>query len=176
MKKIAVDSYYEGDTAYNVGVVFRDLKDSQPLEIIKTETHNLSPYIPGEFYKRELPGILSILEKIELPEFDTIILDGFYKLYDGKEIRPGLGMKLEEALGEHVHSDLSIWCIAKSDFIMTSEISELVRRGKETKKPLYVQASRGLVGVLVKEMHGEHRIPTILKILDKETKKIRGKG
>ncbi|WP_207420305.1 hypothetical protein [Desertivirga brevis] len=46
-------------------------------------------YIPGEFYKRELPGILSLLDKINFELIQAIIIDGFVILND--EGKPGLG-------------------------------------------------------------------------------------
>jgi deoxyribonuclease V len=46
-------------------------------------------YIPGQFYRRELPELLRILELIE-EEIDTIIVDGYTDLGD----KQGLGRYL----------------------------------------------------------------------------------
>ena len=45
-------------------------------------------YVPGEFYKRELPCIIKLLDLVE-EHIDCIIIDGFVYL-DG-DTRPGLG-------------------------------------------------------------------------------------
>lgn len=176
MKKIAIDSYYTEDTAYTVGVVFNDIEDSEPERIIESMTSDFEPYIPGEFYRRELPGVLRILRELDLRDFDTIILDSFVRLKDESHEWSGLGEILKARLEEEGrwHKDLSIWGVAKTNFIMSDQISEKVYRG-ESKKPLYVQSTRDSKGaaLLVRRMHGDHRIPTLLKILDKETKKKR---
>ena len=66
--------------------------------------------------------------------------------------------------------------VAKTEFGKCHEISEEVIRGK-AKVPLYVQGygmSNEEAACLIKNMYGPYRIPDILKILDKETKKKEG--
>ena len=176
MYKIAVDTYYFGEEkARTVGVVFNDFSDEAPSQVITAWSTEFEPYQPGLFYKRELPCILDCLAKINLADFDTIILDGFYKLKGDYGVEwSGLGEHLMSDLRGKglLHPDLNIWCVAKTNFCRTDEISELVLRGT-SEKPLYVQAMRDQKGVatLVKNMAGEYRLPKMLKILDKETKK-----
>ncbi len=176
MRKIAIDTYYFGEVkARTVGVIFNDLSDEKPSEVITVWSSGFKPYEPGQFYKRELPCILDCLSKVKLTDFDTIILDGFYRLrgQDGDEWS-GLGEHLMEELKKQglLHPDLNIWCVAKSNFCRTDEISVPITRGAG-KVPLYVQALRDQPGaaLLVKNMAGEYRLPKMLKILDKETKK-----
>lgn len=172
MKKIAIDSYYYSSTdCYTVGVIFEDWKQGTPSEIISCHISKFGDYIPGEFYKRELPGILSLLQQINLEEYDTIILDSFLVLIEEGEIKPGLGAHLLENLEEN--SKITLIGVAKSQFGSNQEISVPVLRGKAT-NPLWVQGigiSNEDAAELIKNMAGKYRIPTLLKILDKETKK-----
>lgn len=171
MKKLALDTYYlEEDDAYTVGVLFDRWTDSEPQEIITTHTHNFASYIPGEFYKRELPCILDLLKKVKLEEIGVIILDGFLRLKqdDSKEVKDGLGMHLKPYLPEHI----KLIGVAKSMFCNNNEISTPVLRG-EAINPLWVQGegySNEEAAELIKNMYGNYRIPQILKTLDKLTK------
>lgn len=167
MKKIAIDSYYYSENdCYTVGVIFEDWKDSKPLQIISCHISEFGAYIPGEFYKREMPGILKLLEMINLKEFDTIIVDGYLTL-DNE--RPGLGKHVAEEISK-VSSSIQVIGVAKSKF--EGITAEPVLRG-EAKNPIYVQ---GISGQVIKEMAGDYRIPDLLKILDKETKKYKKNG
>lgn len=166
MKKLAIDTFYIGeDKAYTVGIGFNDWADSSPLFIIDSwYTEKLEPYIPGEFYKRELPCILGLLGKIKIEEFDTLLIDGLVRTTKGD----GLGAKLGS-----LFPALEIIGVAKTKF-QGAEYCEVIRGKHGTTKPLYVQAlhmPNYCAGTLIKNMHGEYRIPTLLKILDKETKK-----
>lgn len=168
-KKLAIDTYYTDSDALTVGIYFNDWKQKNPSKIISYHSSDFAPYIPGEFYKRELPGILGLLEQVKLEEIDTIIIDGFVHL---PKNRPGLGMHLWESL--EYNPNLLIVGIAKNYFSSCEEISIPVCRG-ESKKPLWVDTNgavpKEIVAKWVKEMHGKYRIPSLLKILDKETKK-----
>lgn len=171
MKKLALDTYYlEENDAYTVGVIFDKWTDSEPQEIITVHTHNFASYIPGEFYKRELPCILDLLKKISLDEIGVIILDGFLRLKtdEDKEVKDGLGMHLKPYLPEHV----KLIGVAKSIFGDNKKISESVLRGEAT-NPLWVQGegySNKEAAGLIKNMYGNYRIPQMLKTLDKLTK------
>ena len=92
MNKLAVDTYYSSGKAYTVGVVFSSWSQKYPDQIISTESEIEEDYIPGEFYKRELPCIMNLISgAINLQYFDTIIVDGFVMLPGDKK---GLGAKL----------------------------------------------------------------------------------
>ena len=174
MKKIAIDTYYYSDTdSYTVGVVFSEFTDQKPIDIISVHTSKFGSYVPGQFYKRELPGVLDLLKLIDLKEFDTIILDSYYSMVDqvGKVI-PGLGEKLDEKLGRP--DWITIIGVAKSLFGRSSEICKEVIRG-EAMKPLYVSSRPGedldFISEEIKSMYGPYRLPYLLKLLDTETKK-----
>lgn len=172
--KLAVDTYYYSDTlAFTVGVLFDRWTDDEPAEIISSICTKFSSYIPGEFYKRELPCVLGLLEKVDMDKIETIIVDGFLRLRfnDGTE-KDGLGKKLFDSLNM---PGLKIIGLAKSDFCRTGEISASLLRGSAV-NPLWVQGiglPDNVAAGNIKMMSGKSRIPKLLKILDKETKKYR---
>lgn len=122
-------------------------------------THRSGPaadYEPGEFYKRELPLLLSVLGMLpRKPEI--IVIDGYVWL--GVEDRKGLGAHLYEALGQAS----AVVGIAKTKFHGASYWAAEVRRGS-SESPLFVTAAGLSVDDAVshvKRMHGAHRIPTL---------------
>lgn len=158
---LAVDVYYKEDGTYRaVGIVFDDWRQDTTDKIIVVEGETPGEYVPGQFYKRELPCILKVLEKC--PTEKTVIIDGFIDLKRDGSISPGLERHLLDE-----RPDLTVVGVAKSKFAENQDISEEVYRG-ESRNPLWVQ---GIAGTVIKDMHGPYRIPTILKILDQETKK-----
>lgn len=54
---LAIDVHYRDTFAKAVGVLF-NWDDEHPQKIITTIVDNVDEYIPGEFYKRELPSVL----------------------------------------------------------------------------------------------------------------------
>lgn len=172
--KLAVDTYYYSDTlAFTVGVLFNRWTDDEPAEIISSICTKFSPYIPGEFYKRELPCVLGLLEKVDMDKIETIIVDGFLRLrFNDSTEKDGLGKKLFDSLNM---PGLKVIGLAKSDFCRTDEISASLLRGSAV-NPLWVQGiglPDNVAAENIKMMSGESRIPKLLKILDKETKKYR---
>lgn len=192
-KKVAIDTYYYKDRAKTVGVVFNEWEDSEPEKIIVSwlSSDQYGPYIPGEFYKRELPCILGLLDNIpDILGYDAIILDGLAHLPTVPGgIVDGLGIRLEEELNKRYpnfrNSDPfgtgriygpAVIGVAKTPFKGCDDDAGIAKvfRGS-AKKPLYVcttwfNMSSSDAGDHIKSMHGEFRIPTLLKILDKETK------
>ena len=127
----------------------------------------VEPYKSGQFYKRELPCILKILSGHDLAP-DTIVIDGYVDL-DG-ESRPGLGRYLYDALQHQV----SIIGVAKKPF---RDIDDHCRifRGR-SKNPLYITAAGMPLAVAKKRilsMHGKHRIPTLLTLVDRLSRRHR---
>lgn len=123
-------------------------------------------YVSGEFYKRELPCIMSILTQIKLQKEDIIVVDGFVVLDDGGKL--GLGGHLYEELNRQV----PIIGVAKSNFATLDALKREVLRG-DSKRPLYI-TSLGInldkAAQYIQNMYGEYRIPDILKKLDQKTK------
>ncbi|WP_298546295.1 endonuclease V [uncultured Aquimarina sp.] len=164
--KLAFDVQYYETYAKSVCIVFNDWQDETPSEIIIKKVHNIAPYVPGEFYKRELPCIEVILEDIHPNDIELIIVDGYVYLNDDKKL--GLGGYLYEKL----NNNIPIIGVAKSSFHDNKKYVREVIRGEST-KPLYITA----VGLDVdkaknhiQKMHGEFRMPSLLQILDSKTK------
>ncbi len=164
---IAIDVHYREKIARTVSIEFEDWKDDTPSYIHVTEIPVAAAYVPGQFYKRELPCILEILKCSDLSKVTAIIVDGYVVLDDdGKK---GLGGYLYEALNQKI----PIVGVAKRAFYALKEKVIPIKRG-ESKNPLYVTASGGDLAEYAKkvvEMDGNFRMPTLLKILDVETKK-----
>jgi deoxyribonuclease V len=117
-------------------------------------------YEPGAFYKRELPLLLAMIEALPFTPH-AYVIDGYVWL--GLE-KPGLGAHLYSALG----SCAPIVGIAKTPF-HGDTCSIPVSRG-QSKHPLLITAAGIEVdeaAALVATMHGEHRIPTLLKLADR---------
>jgi len=156
---VDVDYSPEGTTA--ACVTFADWTATSPLRTLSLRASvGPAPYQPGEFYKRELPYLLDVLARIEASDaLRVVIVDGFVWL--GPE-RPGLGAKLHEALAGRV----AVVGVAKRGFHGAPALE--VQRGASD-KPVYVTAvgvDAHVAAAGVRSMHGEHRIPWLLKKAD----------
>ncbi|MCI3936266.1 endonuclease V [Chryseobacterium aahli] len=162
----AFDTYYYEDFAKTVCIAFEDWSSEQENEIFNEKTKITAEYESGAFYKRELPCILSLLEKIPLKSNDIIIVDGYVTLNDEGKI--GLGGYLFEALNRK----FPVVGIAKNGFSSPDSKRREVFRG-ESKTPLFL-TSIGIdvdeVQKKVEKMHGNFRFPTLLKKLDQLTR------
>lgn len=164
---LAIDVKYY-DSEYKIcGVLFHNWNDKEPDKILSLKIHKTpNNYIPGEFYKRELPAIMEFLKYYKLHP-NWLIVDGFSLLQDNKG-------KFKDGLGNHVQHELiangyntNVVGIAKSNFCRTNEIANKIYRGK-SRNPLYVQ---GLAyPENIQNMYGSYRIPEMLKICDFYTK------
>ncbi len=158
---LAVDVDYRNSEALIAGVVFEQWSDKKENAIFISKLSDIKDYEPGNFYRRELPCILKLIEEHNLTP-DIILIDGFVWL-DG-ETKPGLGAHLYNALGCKV----SIIGVAKKSFAGISSKFELFR-GK-SKKPLYITSS-GIeteeAMLNIKTMSGESRMPILLKKVDR---------
>lgn len=162
---LAIDVYYKENLARAIGVLF-DWEDESPQDILIELLEGIEEYIPGEFYKRELPCLLKIVEKVNLSDLEAIIVDGHVNVENEKY---GLGGKLYEQL----YGQVPVIGIAKSPFYANKDMTIEIYRGK-SKMPLYISS----IGIDLNEvvekvinMTGEYRIPNILKTLDMLTKK-----
>lgn len=163
---IVIDVYYHENEANAAAVV---IKDWESEEIIKIETLRVktrSPYISGEFYKRELPCILQVLDLFKQEEIDIVVIDGYVVLDDTGKI--GLGGYLYKSLGESI----PVIGVAKRAFVNNSKNQVKVKRGK-SEKPLFV-TSLGIdlneSAERIKNMKGAYRIPDILKLVDQNSR------
>lgn len=157
---LAVDVFYQNSKGSVAGLLFENWVDEQEKAAFTSACYYVQEYVSGQFYRRELPCILKLIEEHCLKP-DCIIIDGFVYL-DGIG-RPGLGKYLYEAL----QGKVAVIGVAKNMLKGLPAGCE-VYRGKSL-RPLYVTS----VGVepekarrFIRMMHGVHRIPTLLKKVD----------
>jgi len=162
----AVDVDYRASQAFAAGVLFQNWEDEESVGELTAPISTVAAYEPGQFYKHELPCILELLKQLEqLPE--CIVIDGY--VYLDRNQKPGLGRHLYDALQERS----VIIGVAKSRFKDTPPETEVFRG--DSKRALYVTA----IGInetdakaCIMRMHGEHRLPTILKRVDQLSKRL----
>ena len=157
--KACVDVDYRITGACAAAVVFHDWSDAEASDERVVHVSKVEPYVPGEFFRRELPCLLEVLQS--LPPIKTVIVDGHVWL-DGIST-PGLGAHLYQALEKRVE----VIGVAKTKFRGAVAVCE-VTRGTSS-RPLYVSAAGIQVDVAaacVRSMHGKFRIPSLLKRVD----------
>lgn len=91
----AVDAQCAGAKAAVACITFSDWSAPASHSEHATLVHSIAPYAPGEFWLRELPCILKVLE--ELAEQPNVILIDGYVWLDGNR-RKGMGARLYDAL------------------------------------------------------------------------------
>jgi len=163
---LAFDTYYFNSKAKTTAILFKDWTDEEPIHIYSEVIEGIAEYESGAFYKRELPCILSLLKQIDTSLVELIIIDG-YTLLDNKG-SIGLGGHLYEELNRK----FPIVGIAKTEFWANKDITEKVLRG-ESSIPLHITTigiDSSLASRKVESMHGNYRIPTLLQLLDANTK------
>jgi len=119
----------------------------------------IAPYEPGAFFKRELPCLLEVLRRA--PPLTHVVIDGYVVLDANRT--PGLGARLYDALG----GKIAVLGLAKTAYQGSSMATPIVRPGST--KPLYLTS----IGIddaeaiaLVNQLHGAHRLPTLVKRVD----------
>jgi len=156
----ALDAHYDEDTLVAVGaaVVFGDWNDAAPAAAYTSGCESTASYVPGQFFKRELPCLLALLKQIVEP-LHAIVIDGYVSLGD----RPGLGMRMWDAIGQAT----PVIGVAKTRFKGATALE--VFRGRST-QALYV-SSIGIeldkAQTNIAHMAGAFRIPTLLKHVDR---------
>ncbi len=163
---LAFDTYYTGTNAKTVCLAFQKWTDDKPFHVFEETMEGIADYEPGAFYKRELPCILSLLSVISISDIEVIIVDGYVILDD--DGKTGLGGLLFDKLERRI----PVIGVAKSGFHNNKKNVLELFRGK-SKKPLYITA-KGMGLTLaynrIKSMHGNYRMPSLLRILDTKTK------
>ncbi|MEM1181657.1 MAG: endonuclease V [Acidobacteriota bacterium] len=147
------------DFAVAAAVTFSDWDDESPTAETRVRIAPVAPYEPGQFFRRELPCLLGVLEALpEAPR--TIVVDGHVWLSDGE---PGLGAHLHRA----INARAAVIGVAKGSFRGSPDAHQVLRG--ESRQPLYVTAvgvEAGAAAALIRRLHGPFRIPTLLKRVD----------
>jgi len=157
---LAVDVHYSENSAVVAGVVFKSWQDEDSQKEYVSLMDEVADYEPGKFFKRELPCILKLIEDYHLKP-KCIVVDGFVFLDDFS--KAGLGKHLFDAL----NGEVSVIGIAKKRYKDIDSQFEVYRG--DSRRPLYVtavgietqQAKRNVV-----TMHGNNRLPTLIKRVD----------
>lgn len=157
------DVYYYKDSAKASCIVFS--RYEEVTAEYTEEIEGIEDYVSGQFYKRELPCILKVLEKVK-EDIDIIIIDGF--IWAGEDKR-GLGGHLFES----INNKPPIIGVAKSHLNESTAYMEIFR-GKSS-NPLYISAigmDLNYSAVLIKNLKGDFRIPYTLKRVDKLSREL----
>lgn len=156
----ALDVCYGSTGAVAACILFHAFTDETPAEVLLSTIERVEEYEPGAFYRRELPCLLAVLSLVKAP-LEAVVIDGYVWL--SRDRRPGLGARLHDALG----GAIPVIGVAKTGFA-GSDFAVPVLRGASS-KPLFVTAvgaDPGLVAEWIRGMHGEYRVPTLLKRVD----------
>ncbi|MEZ4771964.1 MAG: endonuclease V [Bacteroidia bacterium] len=160
-----LDVQYAPHSAAAAAVIFTEWKDAVPANIYTLVSADIQDYIPGKFYLRELPPLLSLIATVKEP-LNCIIIDGYCYLSD--DYAPGLGYYLHEKLNPKI----PVIGVAKSKFRNMDMAIEVFRGQSE--KPLYITAigiSDEMAASCIKNMHGSYRMPALLKLADQLSRK-----
>jgi deoxyribonuclease V len=160
---LAVDVTYTEPGARVAGVLFESWDVATPSRQVVIHVDEVAEYEPGQFYKRELPCIASLIDHIDIP-LDYIVIDGYVWL--GSPERGGLGAHLYEHLRAQQRA-MPVIGVAKSEFVGTPDETKVYRG--DSSKPLFVTTA----GIALDEakahiaaMHGKFRMPDLLKLVD----------
>jgi len=159
----AVDvNYRDNGSARAAAVVFEHFSDAVPYSAYTADIPQVEAYIPGQFFRRELPCIIAVLEIIR-EAVSIIIVDGYVMLGD----RPGLGFHVWQQLRQ----EKAVIGVAKSPYTDSNALTVIRGSGKN---PLYVTSvgiEPAIAAGWVRRMEGKYRIPTLLKYADSLSKR-----
>lgn len=161
---LILDVHYQeldNQTIANVsGIRFAGIENHIILNEYRIIVNKVEPYQSGQFYKRELPCLLALIEKIDEP-FDVIVIDGYVYL-NGTD---------KAGLGKYLYDNLPIKKpvigIAKARFCEIGQ-QYAVHRGM-SKHPLYVTCvdfELNLAKNFVQTLQGKNTMPDIAKRVD----------
>ena len=157
----AVDAQYDGASAGVACVTFLEWSDPAPSGAFSLNVDEVEAYVSGAFWRRELPVLLRILETLpRRPEL--VVVDGYVWLDAAG--RRGLGAHLYDRLG----GEVPVVGVAKRPFLGSPHAAAVLRGG--SRQPLFVTAqgvAQAEAAGWVREMAGDHRIPTLLGHVDR---------
>lgn len=157
---LIIDVHYHENGAQAVAGLISDWNSQQLEKYYTLNISEVAEYTSGQFYKRELPCILQLLELIN-EDFQYIVIDGYVQL--GMEQHAGLGAHLWDTL---IHKKPIIG-IAKNYYKDTPEDCALYRGN--SKKPLYITCKDLTLldaKYYIATMSGQHRLPDLIKQVD----------
>lgn len=156
-----LDVHYAEGRATAACIRFRHWADEKSVDVVTASMDTVAAYESGEFYKRELAPLLRVLERSG-QSAQTLVIDGYVWL--DAQGSPGLEALLYAATGGQ-----SRVIGIRQEPTQKRGFAYHVMRGSST-KPLYVTAI-GLdtadAAEGVKNMHGPHRIPTMVRAADR---------
>jgi deoxyribonuclease V len=159
----ALDVYYADQTAHAAAVVFAEWAAAEPLALYTHRMTVEAEYVPGRFYLRELRPLEAVLDQVR-QALTCVIVDGYVAFGPN---RPALGRYLFDRLGGRI----AVIGVAKSKYGPAEGEIAIVRGGSE--RPLYITAAgmpKQDAADAIAGMHGTHRIPTMLKVVDRLSK------
>ena len=156
---LALDTHYEDaiNKAWTGFVLFEAWEATQTINEGRDAHVGLSPYQPGQFYRRELPCVRPVVDRF-VADINLVIIDGYVDLGPDK---PGFGRHLYDAYDHQ----FDVVGVAKNRF--KGNTAAEVLRGT-SQKPLYVTSTTDIEiarrGVLA--MCGHYRLPDLLRRVD----------
>jgi deoxyribonuclease V len=162
-----VDVHYDDTVAISGCLLFTDWGAAYPTARLLATTPLAAPYRPGELYLRELPPLLAVLARATMP-LAAIVVDGYVWL---GAAHPGLGARLYDALDQRIPIigvAKTAWAAEPAPGGHPHRIVSVTRG--QSARPLFVTAAGVDVAdaaAQVARMHGPHRLPTLLKAVDR---------
>lgn len=177
---VCIDVGYGEENARAAGVAFNDWTDCQPSWETVIDIGEVQPYVPGQFYRRELPCVMAVLQAFIEANSKTkpslVIVDGYVWLDGNLDESNEQGLENQghrkRGLGAFVYDSLQpcvpVVGVAKNKYQYANCAVEIFRG--ESQRPLFVTAAgidSALAGKCISQMHGKHRIPTMLARVDR---------
>jgi deoxyinosine 3'endonuclease (endonuclease V) len=158
---LALDVDYRDNVANGAGIVFDDILEDKSISEYTIKIDKINDYVPGQFFKRELPCLVEVI-KIVKEEITTIIIDGYVWLSDNG--KPGLGAHLYDEMDRKI----PVIGVAKHHFHSNGNNCRIVCRG-ESRNGLFITSAgidNDIAAEMIQKMAGEYRMPTLLKRVD----------
>jgi len=151
---VALDVDYRDDHALAAAVAFERWTDERATCSWTALTRDIAPYVSGRFAERELPPLVAVLALAPVAP-TVLIVDGYVWLAEGVA-----------GLGEHLADVTGLPVVGVAKRARTGAPAVPVLRGA-SQRPLWV-TSHGVADAAehVRTMHGPHRLPTLLKLVD----------
>ena len=157
---VTVDVDYRPHSAQAAAVAFDHWQACAAVDQAAVVISNVAPYVPGQFYRRELPCIVAALKPLSRQP-QLVIIDGYVWL--DANSNPGLGAHLFAELG----GKTPVIGVAKTRFRNAAAAIPITRG--QSRSPLFITAAgidAQAAAAHIQQMHGPHRIPTLLKLAD----------